>query len=123
MAKKAKKKNAMRGKRYDAAFKTKAIALVKDTGMPVSRAADKLGVTAVTLGAWVKGAGVKPAGKRRGRKPGRKPVRRTTTPAVAVTAPRAVVTTNVAQLQHELEKSRLEVDILKEALIMFAKRS
>ncbi|MCI0461963.1 MAG: transposase [Gemmataceae bacterium] len=86
------------GKRYDEEFRMGAIKLVREEGVPVSRAASDLGISAWTLSRWLSEA--KGEGNESLMESEREELKR---------------------LRRENQQLRLERDILKKATAYFAK--
>ena len=91
--------NDNRGRRYDDAFRAEAVALVVDKKLPVSRAAEHVGVAYETLRSWIEVSG------RRQEEASEKSDKQ-----------------RIRELERELRALRMERDILKEAVGIFSQR-
>ena len=91
--------NDNRGRRYDDEFRAAAVALVIDRKLPVSRAAEHVGVAYETLRGWIEASGrqqeeaTEKSDKQR-----------------------------IRELERELRSMKMERDILKEAVGIFSQR-
>ncbi len=91
--------NDNRGRRYDDAFRAEAVALVVDKKLPVSRAAEHVGVAYETLRSWIEASG-----KRQAETSEKSDKQR------------------IRELERELRALRMERDILKGAVGIFSQR-
>jgi transposase len=86
-------------------FKREAVAQVATTGRPVAAIAAELGLSDSVLRKWVRQQG---AGRVAARPP-------------AVTPSPADQAAEIARLKRELERTRMERDILKKAVVIFGR--
>ncbi len=97
---------------FTAEFKQEAVALLRSSGRPLTRVATELGVQPSMLRHWRAALnGERP----RARTPGRADV----VPGPAVPSPADLASEN-AKLRRELERTRMERDVLKKAIGIFA---
>jgi transposase len=89
-----------RSKPYSEAFKAEAVKLVREQNLPASQVARDLGVERETLRRWM---------------------RELTSARDGVTAAASSSASEVARLQREIERLRMERDILKQALGIFSR--
>lgn len=99
-----------RQKRYSRQFQDEACKLVAEQGYTQQRAADELGITTVSLQAWLKKRGLsRPA--------------EVVEPDFLASEDPKVLKARIRELQKRLERSELEKEILKKATAFFANQN
>jgi transposase len=95
---------------YSIEFQDEACKLVTKQGYTHQQAADKLGVTRVTMGAWLKKRGLLMAPK-------------LVEPDYAASEDPALLKARIKELEKRLARSEIEREILKKATAYFASQS
>ena len=97
-----------RRRKFPEAFKREAVERVRASGMTIIAVANELGLHETVLRRWIQRYG----------EPGTVPVRRTSTAASSGPSPADLAAEN-ARLKRELDRARMERDILKKAALIF----
>ncbi len=89
-------------RKFDQEFREGAVRIVRETGRPIARVADELGIHAGTLGNWVK----------------RDRLKRCDTAGLSVDERARLV-----QLERENAELRMERDVLKRSVVLWVKEA